>query len=104
MLFVLSSPLLISRLNVPAVVLRPDISHLRLSLEPETNDPSEYSVPGSVDAVELLNLIPLPIVLRVNTFCAFEFRVASKHHLRLLVRIHHHLVIQLLNHYKLCIH
>ena len=58
----LSSPLLIDRENVPAPESTFVISHLMLSLEPETNDPSLLSAPASPAPVELFNNAPLPIV------------------------------------------
>ena len=38
----LSSPLLIDRENVPAPASTFEISHLKLSDEPDTNEPSEF--------------------------------------------------------------
>jgi len=66
LLLVLSSPLLIDKLNVPLAVLTPLISYLKLSLEPETSDPSLYCSPSSVALMELLSIVPSPIVFKVN--------------------------------------
>ena len=57
--FVLSSPLLINNENVPSALLTLATSHLKLSLEPDTNEPSEFSDPASVAPVELFNNAPL---------------------------------------------
>ena len=62
----LSSPLLIDKLNVPAVVLSPVISYLKLSREPDFRDPSENCKPPSVAPVELFKTIPSASVFSVN--------------------------------------
>ena len=64
--FVLSSPLLINNENVPSVLLTLAISHLKLSLEPDTNEPSEFSDPASPAPVELFNNAPLDKVAIEN--------------------------------------
>ena len=72
LLLVLSSPLLIVKLNVPAVLFTPLISHLKLSAEPDFKDPSENSTPASEAPVVPLNTTPSPIVAKVNTFSPSE--------------------------------
>lgn len=57
--FVLSSPLLINNENVPSALLTLAISHLKLSLDPDTNEPSEFSDPASPAPVELFKMLPL---------------------------------------------
>ena len=47
-------------------MLTPLISYLKLSLEPETSDPSSYCSPSSVALRELLSIVPSPIVFKVN--------------------------------------
>ena len=49
-------------------MLTPVTSYLKLSLEPDCNDPSLYCAPSSVVDVELLRIVPSPIVFRVNAF------------------------------------
>ena len=58
----LSSPLLIESENVPAPESTFEISHLILSPEPETKDPSLFNEPASPAPVELFNKDPLPKV------------------------------------------
>ena len=72
LLLVLSSPLLIVKLNVPAVLFTPLTSHLKLSIEPDFNEPSENCSPASEAPVVPLNTIPSPIVAKVNTFSPAE--------------------------------
>ena len=64
--FVLSSPLLINNENVPSLLLTFAISHLKLSLEPDTNEPSEFSDPASPAPVELFNNAPFDKVAIEN--------------------------------------
>ena len=65
----LSSPLLTESEKVPELVFTLLISHLRLSLDPETKDPSLFSsgVSGA-EAVALLYTAPLPKVPKVNGY------------------------------------
>ena len=47
LLISLSSPLLIVKLKVPTFLLIPEISYLKLSIEPVAKDPSPKCSPGS---------------------------------------------------------
>ena len=67
MLLVLSSPCLTRIENVPNALFTFAISHLTLSADPDTNDPSEFEAPESVADVELLYRTPSPKVFICNT-------------------------------------
>ena len=59
---ILSSPLLTDSVNVPLALLTFEISHLKLSLEPSTNEPSLFcDISSMLEEVALLYISPFPI-------------------------------------------